>query len=137
MRHATVDLPLAAAVGLAGLPVTGIDGEPGRRRYLMPDLTHSSSVLPHSSLPALPVSAFFPRIERGKPSLQLGLTHPQHPVVLGYNGAYAYGILRRKLHELKRRLLIKAPDSDRRALIPLNPSAQLEDEVRQHFQVAP
>lgn len=133
LRHATVDLPLAAAVGLAGLPVTGIDGEPGRRRYLMPDLTHASLIADPASL--IPVSAFFPRIQRGKPSLQLGLTHPMHPVVLGYNGAYAYGDLLRKLKVLKRRLLIKAPDSDRRALIPLNPSAQLEDEVRQHFQV--
>lgn len=135
VQHATVDLPLAAAVGLAGLPVIDLDGPPGRRRYLMPDLTHTS--LRPSSPPSLPPAAFFPRIERGKPNLRLGLAHPTHPVVLGYNGAYAYGILRRKLHELKRRLLIKAPDSDRRALIPLNPSKDLEDEVRQHFQVAP
>lgn len=159
VRHATVDLPLAAAVGLAGLPVIDLDGEPGRRRYLMPDLLkempfqppkqrewvpvvardehgfcHVGKRLEDEVIP-LPPAAFFPRIERGKPNLQLGLTHPMHPVVLGYNGAYAYGVLRRKLNELKRRLLIKAPDSDRRALIPLNPSKQLEDEVRQHFQV--
>lgn len=135
VRHATTDLPLAAAVGLAGLPVTNIDGEPGYRRYLFPDATHEH-LAGIDEVMLMPVSKFFPRIERGKPGLQLGLTHPQHPVIFGYNGAYAYGEILRKLKGLKKRLLIKDPYSDRRALVPENPSPGLEDEMRQHFRIA-
>lgn len=134
VRHATVDLPLAAAVGLAGLPVTNIDGEPGQRRYLFPDetLDHLTAV---DAAMLVPVIQFFPRITSGKPSLQLGITHPQHPVVHGYNGAYAYGVLLGKLKVLKKRLLVKDPYSDRRAIVPENPSRALEDEMRQHFRI--
>lgn len=135
VRHATVDLPLAAAVGLAGLPVTNIDGEPGRRRYMFPDETLEHLIVADAAQ-LVPVIQFFPRIAQGKPSLQLGITHPQHPVVHGYNGAYAYGVLLRELRSLKKRLLIKDPFSDRRALVPENPSAALEDEMRQHFKIA-
>ncbi len=134
VRHATVDLPLAAAVGLAGLPVTCIDGEAGRRRYLFPDETLEHLIVADAAM-LVPVIQFFPRITRGKPSLQLGITHPQHPVVHGYNGSYAYGVLLRELKALKKRLLIKDPFSDRRALVPENPTRALEDEVRQHFQI--
>lgn len=136
-KHATMDLPLAAAVGLAGLPVTDFDGEPGRRRYLFPDTTVDalSGGLPVSPSQSLPISAFFARIERGKPSLQLGLTHPMHPIVQGYNGAYAYGELQRQINRLKRRILLKDPDSDRRALMPESPSKQFEDELRAHFRI--
>lgn len=134
VRHATVDLPIAAAVGLDGLPVIDIDGEPGRRRYLFPDLTHSSLLNPACKIEH-PVSSFFVRSTPGKPNLALGLTHPQHPVVHGYNGAYAYGVLLGKLKALKKRLLVKDPYSDRRAIVPENPSHALEDEMRLHFKV--
>lgn len=132
IKHATVDLPLAAAVGLAGLPIISMDGEPGCRRYLFPDVTHPSALIAQP----IPISAFFERIERGKPSLKLGLIDPRHPVVLGYNGSYAYGELLRKLKVIKRRLLVKDPDSDRRALIPESPSKALEDEMARHFRVS-
>lgn len=134
VRHATVDLPLCAAVALVGLPVTGFDGEPGRRRYLFPDLTLEDVISP-SAPRAIPVSALFARIERGRPNLQLGLTHPQHPVVHGYNGSHAYGVLMGELKKIKKRLLVKDPYSDRRALITETPSKALEDEVRRHFRI--
>lgn len=133
--HASIDLPLAAAVGLVGLPVTNIDGDPGRRRYMFPDLTHEDLIILNAEQ-GIPVTQFFRRKDRDKPNLQLGLTHPQHPVVQGYNGSFAYGDLQRKLKSLKKRLLVKDPYSDRRALIPENPSAALEDEMRQHFRIA-
>lgn len=134
VQHATIDLPLAAAVGLGGLPVIDIDGEPGRRRYLFPGLTHSSLLNPACKIEH-PVSSFFVRSTPGKPNLALGLTHPQHPVVHGYNGAYAYGVLLGKLKALKKRLLVKDPYSDRRAIVPENPSHALEDEMRRHFKI--
>ena len=134
VRHATVDLPLAAAVSLAGLPVINIDGEPGRRRYLFPDTTHEHLIAADAAA-LVPVIQFFPRITPGKPSLQLGLTHPQHPIVLGYNGSHAYGVLLGKLKTLKRRLLVKDPYSDRRAIVPENPSHAFEDEMRLHFRI--
>lgn len=134
VKHATVDLPLSAAVALVGLPVTSFDGEPGRRRYLFPDQTLEDVMSP-SAAQAIPVSALFARIERGRPNLQLGLTHPQHPVVHGYNGSHAYGVLLSKLKTLKKRLLIKDPYSDRRALVPETPSKKFEDEIRAHFRI--
>jgi hypothetical protein len=135
IKHATVDLPLAAAVGLVGLPVINIDGAPPRRRYLFPDLTHSAFGIPHSSFPPLPVASLFQRIEAGRPNLALGLTHPQHPVIHGYNATYAYADLLSKIKPLKRRILIKDPFSDRRVLAPENPSPAFEDEIRQHFRI--
>lgn len=130
--HATVDLPLAAAVGLAGLPVTNIDGVAPRRRYFFPDTTHAHlTALDPAQI--VSVSQFFSRIERGKPNLQLGLTHPQHPVIHGYNATYAYADLLAKIKVLKKRLLIKDPFSDRRALVPESPTQAFEDEIRQHF----
>ena len=135
VRHATIDLPLAAAVGLAGLPVTNIDGEPGSRRYMFPDLTRADLLALNAEV-AIPVAQFFPRISSGKPNLQLGLTHPQHPIVQGYNGSYAYGTLLHELKAVKKRLLIKDPYSDRRVLAPENPSSAFEEEMRQHFRIS-
>ncbi|GEM_PF-1896383 len=132
--HATVDLPLAAAVAVAGLPVINIDGNPGRRRYLFPDMTLEYLDNPTAAA-LLPVAQFFPRIYPRKPNLQLGLTHPQHPVVQGYNAAYHYASILGQLKQINKRLLIKDPFSNRRALIPENPSAKLENEVRDHFRI--
>lgn len=138
VKHGSVDLPLAAAVGLAGLPVIDIDGTPPRRRYLFPDLTHESLLLnqkPETRNQELPVASFFARITPGRPNLRLGLTHPQHPVIFGYNATYAYAELQAKIKVLKKRLLIKDPFSDRRALVPENPTQAFEDEIRQHFRI--
>lgn len=135
VRHATIDLPLAAAVGLVGLPVTNIDGEEGRRRYMFPDLTLEDHLLIGAEQ-TMPVSHLFRRKTPGQPNLQLGLDHPQHPVVHGYNGSHAYGDLQRKLKAVKKRLLLKDPYSDRRALVPEKPTRAFEDEIRNHFRVA-
>lgn len=139
LKHATVDLPLAAAVGLIGLPVTALDGTPPRRRYLFPDLAKggqtsvSAEVGNAGALPS--ISQLFARITPGKPNLQLGLTHPQHPVIHGYNATYAYARLQSEVKQIKKRLLLKDPYSDRRALITETPTPALEDEVARHFRV--
>lgn len=141
VAHAIVDLPLAAAVSLAGLPVIDIEGSPPRRRYLLPNRTlsallfSSSQSLPVSESPSLPVSDLLARKTPGKLPLQLGSTHPEHPVIQGYNATYAYARLFTEIKRLKKNLLVKDPYSDRRALVPENPSSQLEDEVRQHFRI--
>jgi len=131
--HAIVDLPLAAAVALIGLPVIDVEGEAPRRRYLLPDQTLPGLLI--SPSPPLPVSAMIARKEPGRLPLQLGLTQPHHPVVQGYNVTRTYARLLKDINGLKKRLLIKDPYSSRRALIPENPSLQLEDEVRQHFRI--
>lgn len=132
--HAIVDLPLAAALALAGLPVIDIDGVPGRRRYLLPDTTLPHLMLPGS--PLIPVADLIARKEAGKLPLRLGSTHPDHPVINGYNATRAYTRLLSEIKAMRQRLLVKDPWSARRALIPENPSSQLEDEVRNHFRIA-
>jgi len=134
VQHATRDLPLAAAVGLLGLPVIDFDGEPGRRRYLMPDLTHAP--LRTTEGHPLSIQDLFQRIENGKPSLALGLRDPQHPLIHAYNGTYAYGEILRQIKVIKKRLLIKDPFSSRRAIVPETPTRQFEDELVRHFRVA-
>lgn len=130
-EHRTKDMPLAAAVTLAGVPLIGterIDDVTRRHLLLFPDATLDPTSL-------VTVTQLFQR--RGtKPhphALQLGLTHPQHPVVHGYNATRAYAQF---LAEVKhRRILAKDPTSARRALIPENPSKALEDQVRKHFRI--
>ena len=129
--HRTADLPLAAAVSIAGIPATGFEGTPPRRRIEFPDFGHPFMV----GHPPITVAQHFQR--RGTPphphALQLGLTHPEHPVVHAYNATRAYAQL---LAEVKtRRILAKDPYSSRRALIPENPSPALENEVRRFFRI--
>ena len=132
--HGLVDLPLAAAVSLAGLPVIDIDGEPPRRRYLLPDKTLLDLIGCRPD--GLTVSDLLARKEPGKHlRLRLGTTHPDHEVINGYNATRTYAQLLSDIKALKRRLLIKDPFSSRRALIPEVPSKKLEDEVRQHFLI--
>jgi len=128
--HRTADLPLAAAVSIAGIPATGFEGAPPRRRIEFPDAFHF-----FAPSQGLTVAQHFQRrgTEPHPHALQLGLTHPDHPVVHAYNATRAYAQL---LAEVKtRRILAKDPYSSRRALIPENPSPELEDEVRQFFRV--
>jgi len=131
--HAIVDLPLAAAVALAGAPVIAIEGEAPRRRYLLPDQTvYGLEGLLHLGLS---VGDMLARQEPGVHlRLKLGLTHPHHCVVQGYNVTRTYARLLADVGKLKRRLLIKDPFSSRRALVPETPSKALEDEVRAHFR---
>lgn len=136
--QATKDIPLAAAITLAGIPVIGHDGSAPRHRLHFPDTFLSVSESPSllvSQSQGLPVAALFARrgTEPYPHALQLGLTHPQHPVVHGYNATRAYAAF---LAEIKhRRILAKDPTSARRALIPENPSPELEAQVRRHFRI--
>jgi hypothetical protein len=134
-QHGTKDMPLAAAVTLAGVPMIGHDGTAPRHRLLFPDDYLQPPSLPISKSPTLPVADLFTR--RGTDpyphALQLGLTHPDHPVVHGYNAARAYA---RFLGEIKhRQILAKDPTSARRVLIPENPSPQLQDDIRRFFRI--
>jgi hypothetical protein len=134
--HAIVDLPLASAVALVGLPVIDIDGPAGHRRYLLPDRTLPGLAdLPLSPLAGLSVSQLLARKEAGKLPLQLGSTQPDHPVIHGYNVTRSYARLLTEIKAIKKRLLVKDPWSPRRALIPENPSSKLEEEVRSHFRI--
>lgn len=132
-EHAIVDLPLAAAVSLAGLPVIGTEGEAPRRRYLLPNLTAYDLIGCRAD--SLTVTDLLTRKEPGRLPLQLGLTHPHHCVVQAYNVTRTYARLLADIKALKKKLLIKDPFSSRRAIIPEAPSKQLEDEVRQHFRI--
>ena len=132
--HSIVDLPLAAAVSLVGLPVISIEGEAPRRRYLLPDQTLNDLLM--GPQPGLAVRDLLARKEPGRLPLKLGLTLPQHCVVQGYNVARTYARLQADIRKMKKNLLLTDPFSSRRALSPETPSKQLEDEVRQHFRIA-
>jgi hypothetical protein len=121
----------------------GHDGTAPRHRLLFPDAFVCSSGFASrlrsspSDSPGtrIPVADLFAR--RGTDpyphALQIGLTHPDHPVVHGYNAARAYA---RFLGEIKhRQILAKDPTSARRVLIPENPSPQLQDDIRRFFRI--
>jgi hypothetical protein len=128
----TNDLPLAAACGVAGIPVVDIEGEPGRRMYRLPQRGLRSLELP---LPEWETLHLIRRQVPGQPALALEHTAPQHPLCLAYQGAYSYAVLLAHCKRLARNVLLKDPHSSRRALIPENPSADLLDDVRRHFRV--
>jgi hypothetical protein len=134
--HRTLDLPLAGAVSVVGIPATHFEyaeSKPGKKpqRFIyFPDAMHVSY-----PVTGLTVAQHFQRrgTEPHPHALQLGLTHPEHPVVHAYNATRAYAQL---LAEVKtRRILAKDPYSSRRALIPENPSPALENEVRRFFRI--
>lgn len=131
-EHRTRDLLLAGAVGITGLPVTQIEGAEGSRRYGMPDTTlrHLAGEL---GLPTVTQLLTRRRVPPHPHALQIGITHPQHPLSDAYNAARAYGVLLREVRE--RNILLKDPYSKRRVLTPENPSPRLEEETRRFFRI--
>lgn len=121
------DLPLMAAMGVLGFPVIDTEGEAPRRLYLMPN----------TGLDPLQRKAvdLIRRADPAKLPLALETQHPHHPLCLAYNGAHAFAKMNAHIRRLTRHVLLKAPQSKRRALIPENPSDQLLDEVGRHFRV--
>lgn len=130
----TTDLPLAAALGVVGIPVIDIEGEPGHRFYVLPAYGLRSVDLPHA-FPEWRTAHLIRREVPGKPALALERVDPQHPLCHAYQGAYTYAVLIAHCKRLSRNVLIKAPNSKRRAHIPENPSADLLADVRRHFRI--
>lgn len=121
------DLPLMAAMGVLGFPVIDTEGEAPRRLYIMPN----------TGLDPLQRKAvdLVKRADPAKLPLALEQSAPEHPLCLAYNGAYAFAKMNAHIRKLNRNVLLKAPRSKRRALIPENPSDVLLDEVGRHFRV--
>lgn len=121
------DLPLMAAMGVIGFPVIDTEGDAPRRLY----------ILPNASLDPMQRKAvdLVKRADPAKLPLALETENPEHPLCLAYNGAYAFAKMNAHIRRLNRNVLLKAPRSQRRALIPDNPSDALLDEVGRHFRV--
>lgn len=130
----TTDLPLAAALGVIGIPVIDIEGEPGRRFYVLPSHGLRSIDLP-TAFPEWRTAHLIRREVPGKPALALEQADRQHPLCHAYQGAYTYAVLIAHCKRLARNVLIKAPNSKRRAHIPESPSADLLEDVRRHFRI--
>lgn len=130
------DLPLMAAMGFLGFPVIDIEGEAPRRTYILSNRSHthlSDSVADRAESLA---AHLIRRAQPGKLPLAIEAEHPQHPLCLAYNGSHAYAKMTAHIRRLQRSVLIKAPQSSRRALVPENPSSALLDEVGRHFRVS-
>lgn len=139
---ATKDLPLAAAFGWIGTPVIDLEGASGARRYILPQDGHRGlDALDHADWR----TDYLRRRQTvqnpeafghdGRPiPLAIELQNPEHPLCLAYNGSYAYARLQVHIRKLRRQIIIKAPSSKRRAVIPENPSDALLDEMGRHFQ---
>ena len=125
----TTDLPLAAALGVIGIPVIDMQGEQGRRFYCLP--AHGMRAAPEWQTLDL-----IRRAVPGQTALVLETTQPQHPLCSAYQGAYSYACLLAHCKKQAREVLLKSPHSNRRALIPENPSGHLLDQVRSHFRIA-
>jgi hypothetical protein len=121
------DLPLMAAMGTLGFPVIDTEGSPPRRLYVMPN----------TGLDPLQRKAvdLVKRADPAKLPLALETENPEHPLCLAYNGAYAFARMNAHIRSLERNVLLKAPGSNRRALVPENPSDALLDEVGRHFRI--
>lgn len=121
------DLPLMAAMGVLGFPVIDTEGEAPRRLY----------ILPNTGLDPLQRKAvdLVKRADPAKLPLALEQSVPEHPLCLAYNGAYAFAKMNAHIRKLSRNVLLKAPRSKRRALIPDNPSDALLDDVGRHFRI--
>jgi len=125
----TTDLPLAAALGVIGIPVIDIEGDQGRRFYVLP--AHGMR-----SAPEWQTLDLIRRSVPGQTRLVLEDTQPQHPLCSAYQGAYSYALLLAHCKKQAREVLLKSPNSNRRALIPENPSSHLLDQVRTHFRIS-
>ncbi len=130
----TQDLPLAAAFGGIGHPVIDIKGDAPRRTYVISNRGHEH--LGDIIAAAAPLAAhLIRRAEPGRLALAIEKEDPEHPLPLGYNGTFAYAKMTAHIRKLSRSVLIKAPNSKRRALIPENPSDALLEEMARHFRV--
>ena len=134
----TTDLPLAAALGVIGIPVIDSDGAPPRRGYILPAFGHRALQF-GLAVPADPTETVtcLKRIAPGKPDLQLEIDFPAHPLLPAYAAAYAYGKIEADIarRNRERNVLIKDPYSSRRALMPENPSQAMKSAVRNFFRV--
>lgn len=132
----TNDLPLCAALAVAaGVPIIDILGTPGNHAYKLPArglraLTAGDAVADWET------ARLMARQQPGQPALRLEQTHPNHPLVHAYQGAYTTARLNAHIQQkLKRMVLLKAPGSKRRAYISDTPTETVLEDVRRHFRI--
>jgi hypothetical protein len=131
------DLPLMAAMGVLGFPVIDIEGDAPRRTYILSNRSHTHLSDVVTDRAASLAAHLIRRAAPGKLPLAIEAENPQHPLCLAYNGSHAYAKMTAHIRKLQRMILLKAPQSSRRALIPQNASDKLLDEVGRHFRIQP
>jgi hypothetical protein len=124
----TGDLPLAAALGVIGLPVVDIQGEPGARRYVLPAMRVEAGVLKAGEL--------IKREVPGKWDLALEKSMPGHPLCVGYQATFSHAALVAHMKRHFKAVVLRAPGSQRRAMVGEGASGRVMDQVRRHFQIA-
>lgn len=123
----TTDLPLAAAMGAIGVPVVRFDGGQGSRRYVMPNQGLDTTQRASADL--------MRRAVAGKLDLALESTEPQHPLCAAYQASYALGRLNAHMKGHYRCIVLKAPGSQKRALVTENATNRVMDKVQKHFGI--
>ena len=123
----TGDLPLAAALGAIGLPVVDIEGPAGERRYLLPKSRVEAGVLNAGEM--------IKRAVPGKLDLRLEREVPGHPLCVAYQATFSHAALAKHMRNHFRALVLRAPKSQRRAMVGENPSDRVLDQARRFFQV--
>jgi hypothetical protein len=123
----TTDLPLAAALGAIGVPVIRFEGGQGQRRYVLPNIGLDAVQQPCAQL--------IRRAEPGKLDLLLERTEPQHPLCAAYQASYSLGKLNAHLKGQRRCIVLKAPGSQRRAMVTEGATDRVMDKVRRHFGI--
>jgi hypothetical protein len=123
----TTDLPLAAALGAIGVPVVRFDGSHGQRRYVLPNRG--------LDLVQRPCTELMRRAVAGKLDLELERTEPQHPLCAAYQATYSLGRVNAHLKRQLRCVVLKAPGSQRRALVTEHATNRVLDKVQKHFGI--
>lgn len=136
LRVPCEDLALAAAAGLAGVPVLAIDGPPGRRRFWLAEMGYSlknaegADVVYHiDDLARRAPTREWPR------RLALEDRDPMHPVVIGYGALEARAEMKRILEATKPDL--KHRDGEMVALVHCNYTGRVMDRITDRFGIAP
>jgi hypothetical protein len=117
------------------VPIIDILGTPGNHAYKLPArglraLTAGDAVSDWET------ARLMARQQPGQPALRLEQTHPNHPLVHAYQGAYTTARLNAHIQQkLKRMVLLKAPGSKRRAYISDTPTETVLEDVRRHFRI--
>lgn len=135
-RFITNSPALAAALGLLGLPVIGIEGSHTARRYHLPSLGHDPQQPPAAQLAQLDPDV--PQQRGQLPALLLERTDPHHPLVAAWNALNHRLMLKNALDKTTRRLVLEPrhgnqPLSTRAALISEAASDRVLARVEKHF----
>lgn len=127
------DLSLVAALGTLGIPCVNIEFNGKHHIYTLPVEGHLLRQRDGSLGRYNGVNLC--QRQEGKRDLDLELRDPSHPLVSAYGTRQIHGQLLRHIKDERRLMLVRAPGTQRMAIVSDNPTGRVMDILEDHFRL--